>query len=249
VSFPSERTSPLRLPERVPAALLLPDATARGLLPLALSLARAWGSELAAYDLKPEGAHLPDRLQHLIAGHKGSVADLAVHNLIASAFRGSQIPLRPLAEQPPPIGNTASLRMLGCNPGGPQPNPAQIASFCTPFEGTFLLLLNQGRAAFEEVLVVGWEQSSRDQLDALNRLARGLEGPYPLWRLKASKRSEIERAQTDLSERSLLLIVPCEAAGLPLDRLQDVAALSPGPVVLLCPASTQRTDYLASALK
>jgi hypothetical protein len=89
---------------------------------------------------------------------------------------------------------------------------------------------------FDEVLVVGWGQSPPESLDALDRIARGLEGPYPLWRLKADRFEQWKRAKSELGPRSLLLITPCARLGLPLDSLADIDNLSPGPVALLCPA-------------
>jgi hypothetical protein len=99
-----------------------------------------------------------------------------------------------------------------------------------------LLLRSQGTAVFDEVLLLAWKTSPHASLDVLDRIARGLEGPYPLRRLKASEFQELERAQRDLGPRSLLLIAPCAALGLPLDRLPDIDALSTGPIGVLCPS-------------
>jgi hypothetical protein len=125
--------------------------------------------------------------------------------------------------------------MLGWASEGSPPEGPELEAFCAPNPSPLLLLRSQGTAVFDEVLLLAWETSPRASLDALDRLARGLEGPYPLWRLKASKLQELERAQRDLGPRSLLLIAPCAALGLPLDRLHDIDALSTGPIGVLCP--------------
>jgi len=246
VAFPSQRSTPLRVPESPSAAVLLADASARDLLPLALSLSRAWGVELAAYTLQSDDAHLPERLRQLIAGHAGSPADRAVHNLVASAFRGKQIPLRPIAELPAQPTDAPPLRMLGWRHGTPPPTGPALDSFCTSSDAPLLLLRARGPAIFDEVLVVDWEQNRSHERDALNRIARGLEGPYPLWRLRASKLGQLERAQRDLGQRSLLLIAPCAAAGFPLDQLADFDALSLGPVGLLCASGDRALADLRS---
>jgi len=126
--------------------------------------------------------------------------------------------------------------MLGWASKGAPPQGPELEAFCAPGPSPLLLLRSQERPVFDEVLLLAWESSPRASLDALDRIARGLEGPYPLWRLKASKLDELERARRDLGPRTLLLIAPCARLGLPLDRLHDIDALSTGPIGVLCPS-------------
>ena len=82
VAFSSPSTDVRRSSTSLEAALVLPEPNDRSPIPLALSLARAWGAQLAAYAWQSPSAHLPKRLQTLVRGHRGSPADLAVHNLV-----------------------------------------------------------------------------------------------------------------------------------------------------------------------
>jgi hypothetical protein len=116
--------------------------------------------------------------------------------------------------------------------------------------GDFIALLIAGKqSSFEEVLLVEWNQNSPASKQALRRLQRGLEGPYPVWYLEASVEGQLTRAQRDLGPQSLLLLTPCSEAKSPLDHREIVEALSPGPICLLLEPGPQRTHFLANFWK
>ena len=108
------------------------------------------------------------------------------------------------------------------------------------------LLVADKQSIFDEVLLVEWAQSSEASKQALRKLQRGLEGPYPVWYLEASTKTQLSRAQLDLGPRSLLLLTPCVQAKCPLDRIRLLEELSPGPVGLLLEPSPQRRAFLDS---
>ena len=232
------------LPE---ANLLLPDQESRTVLPLALSLSKAWGARLFNHVWEQPGAHLPNRLQKLMRGHRDSAADRAVHNLIASAFKGNQVPLLPLPSSESGHDNTrAKFSMLGWRRGTQVPQLRDAALHLDHSDDLIALLVADKQSIFEEVLLVEWSQSSDASKQALRKLQRGLEGPYPVWYLEASTRAQLSRAQLDLGPRSLLLLTPCAQAKCPLDRIRLLEGLSPGPVGLLLEPSPQRSRFLSS---
>ena len=247
VPFPSLNSDVRRQQTPSEAALLLSDPNDRHPIPLAMSLARAWGSRLAAYAWRSPSAHLPERLQTLLRGHRGSAADLAVHNLVSSAFRGTQIPLRPMDDRTLSTEDSEDrLTMLAWKRGARPPGIGEAAACLDQAGGTLLLLTSEDGTPFDEVLVVDWEQSTPGEQGGIARLGRGLAGPYPLWRLKATGEKQVSRALSDLGKRSLLLLSPCPEAGYPLDRVEELERLSVGPVALLLASGPERSAHLAA---
>ena len=235
----------MRLP---PLPTLIADPESRPSLGIALSLARAQGLELAAYSLEHSGAGLPERLQKLVRGHGSSEADRAVHNLVRTAFRGTQIPLRRWPTTGAEGENThrgplGTPRVVAWCKGSQRPTLDAVLGFAEGCVGPLLLLATARHSHFEEVLVVGGEGKTSPGKTQSKSIAASLQGRYPLWRVEGHKGDPLEGARKDLGPQTLVVLEPASSSLDPV-CVEGLEELTPGPVCLVLDSLDAATDLL-----